>query len=289
MNDYFLIFMHIPKTAGTSLRNMLLSSFGTNKLIIADVPDPFDYEGTLRYVSSKIKKFPEAHAIIGHFMYGIHEAIPTDKYKYITFLRDPVERILSEYFHNFELNGLLGFADNGAYDQSIFEYLIKDNIFSSNLQTKYIHGNKYKDSLIVTENNINQCIMNINKDFAFIGSSANLQMEIARLNEICGLSINIECSRLNNRDYPKPNELFQQHELDKLYKRNSFDMYLINASGIKLDSSKFTSIDSKTIELNLLRTEHKLRMVALKNILVAYKALENDRVKAQKIIEHLSR
>jgi hypothetical protein len=56
--------------------------------------------------------------VIGHFAYGIHTSLPR-AVEYVTVLRDPVERTISQYFHFVRAvpelisnsNGVLSFAD----------------------------------------------------------------------------------------------------------------------------------------------------------------------------------
>lgn len=83
-----IIFLHIPKTGGTSTHSFLVNQFQESEVF----PDRFN---TLRNHSkehlSKYKYFS------GHYdMDGI-ERIPGNKFIF-TFLRDPVERVLSLYY-----------------------------------------------------------------------------------------------------------------------------------------------------------------------------------------------
>lgn len=99
-----LIFSHIPKTAGTSFRVALTHQFGNRKTLNDYGKDePTTSKSVLRsiYVQNDfyqlIKKKPAA--IIGHF--------PVRKYinlssadRVIIFVREPSERVISEYKHH---------------------------------------------------------------------------------------------------------------------------------------------------------------------------------------------
>lgn len=84
-----LIFLHIGKTAGTTLRE--------------DVLTP-GYEG--RVISGDRRGVPKmpiemAHSIdlmFGHFPYGYHRWL-REPHLYITMLRDPIERVVSHYYY----------------------------------------------------------------------------------------------------------------------------------------------------------------------------------------------
>lgn len=83
------IFTHIPKTSGTS--------FFTN-LITANVPKEEIYQvrGLWRLFSEGLPK--EKSVIVGHQPYGLHQFLPGQDVRYITWLREPVDRAVSFYY-----------------------------------------------------------------------------------------------------------------------------------------------------------------------------------------------
>lgn len=91
-----LLFCHLPKSAGTSVRQALqgvcpdlLEVYG-GELRLGG-PDP----EFLRRWSAR-EQLPRV--VIGHFSYGVHEFLDAPA-RYATFLRDPVERVCSLYRH----------------------------------------------------------------------------------------------------------------------------------------------------------------------------------------------
>jgi hypothetical protein len=87
-----LLFLHIPKTAGSTMYKVLERQYSRAK--------------TLRLESSQIDRFKTLPAaqrgryrvIEGHLYFGFHRYIPGAS-TYITFLRRPVERVLSFYYY----------------------------------------------------------------------------------------------------------------------------------------------------------------------------------------------
>ncbi len=94
--DIEIISVHIPKTAGTSLRNMMLQHYGSDK-VCTHYPDSSEVDGT-REITDKTK------VIHGHFLIEeyleLYPEIATDQVKKIAWLRHPVTRLMSHYFYN---------------------------------------------------------------------------------------------------------------------------------------------------------------------------------------------
>ncbi|MFM2091611.1 MAG: hypothetical protein RLZZ127_2100 [Planctomycetota bacterium] len=98
-----LIVIHIPKTAGTSLRVMLeqrlapaerLWIYGTKETLSLDQAGALPAE-TIR----------STRVCMGHFPYGVHERLGVAP-RYATVLRDPVDRVISRYRHALRAAGL---------------------------------------------------------------------------------------------------------------------------------------------------------------------------------------
>ncbi|MGH2722692.1 MAG: hypothetical protein ACRDI0_00225 [Actinomycetota bacterium] len=151
-----LIFMHIPKAAGMSLRQIIVRQYGPDRV---SVPQPqegptllrhwqylrgeggtapkalpgFDPNGLPRRELAKLT--PDAtsrlHVVMGHLWFGLHDALPRPA-TYMTVLRDPVERVLSLYFYRRRRQGLTGTLD---------DYLDAGRDFElDNGQTRYLCG-----------------------------------------------------------------------------------------------------------------------------------------------------
>lgn len=100
-------FMHIPKTAGTSLRAAVFGA-STTSVHIRQIYSGADVEGILKDKDS----LSENTILFGHFSYGLHILLQDERPDYATVLRDPVLRVASLYNHHcrFEsspLHGLL--------------------------------------------------------------------------------------------------------------------------------------------------------------------------------------
>jgi hypothetical protein len=92
-----IVFSHIPKTAGTTLNNILRSNYGSS--ILASRPRKEDTY-TLNDFKKDKKVFSEIKVLSGH---GIKSFIDFKEYEkdmqWITFLRDPQNTLISLYIH----------------------------------------------------------------------------------------------------------------------------------------------------------------------------------------------
>ncbi len=89
-----LIFLHIPKAGGSTISKILEQQYSSAETLTLD-----DRERQI----AQLKALPAAQRgqyrlIQGHLFFGLHRFIPQAS-TYITFLRRPVERVLSFYYY----------------------------------------------------------------------------------------------------------------------------------------------------------------------------------------------
>jgi len=94
-----MLFVHIPKTAGTTFGTILKKQYSRQDL--CELYVSWDSaNGELEMLSSRGR----CSALFGHFSYGIHskpevQTCLWDDVQYATFLRDPVARVVSHFNH----------------------------------------------------------------------------------------------------------------------------------------------------------------------------------------------
>jgi hypothetical protein len=96
-------FVHIQKTAGTTIVNLARSAYGNEHVIShGDFFDGLDHFPLADYEyfqkEQMRKKFGNIRFLSGHFGYDFAKQFIRDRYSF-TFLRNPVERVLSFYFY----------------------------------------------------------------------------------------------------------------------------------------------------------------------------------------------
>jgi hypothetical protein len=91
-----LIFLHIPKTAGTTLHQIIDRHYCLEQIY-------WVHATQVAESITAFKNFPEEkrrqfQLIKGHMGFGLHQVMP-QPCTYFTLLRDPVKRIISHYYH----------------------------------------------------------------------------------------------------------------------------------------------------------------------------------------------
>jgi hypothetical protein len=85
-----LVFIHIPKTAGTTLHKVISHQYSPREILIRH-----DADGPLSEAIPSGAKPPAV--VMGHLSVGLHRYHPG--VRYITCLREPVARLVSHYHH----------------------------------------------------------------------------------------------------------------------------------------------------------------------------------------------
>jgi hypothetical protein len=140
--NQLVVYVHIPKTAGTSFRRLVASQFPERFRV---APNTFTHaqvaEERLRAL---LQEEPTPLAIGGHIVFGLRDALPRDA-RYVTVLRDPIERTLSHYGYLVaprdsveRPHGLLARETPHRGDLTLEEALADPRYLLDNLQTRMV-------------------------------------------------------------------------------------------------------------------------------------------------------
>jgi hypothetical protein len=132
-----LVFNHIKKTAGSSLRHVLFNVYGGRHVHVLYVYKRSrirTWEEHLALLNEKLSEArPRITAVVSHAGYGVHEHLPEQhRYPQFTMLRDPVERTISMYYFVIQ---------NGVYPPDTpIEVFLQDTARAYNTQTADLGG-----------------------------------------------------------------------------------------------------------------------------------------------------
>jgi len=178
-----LIFVHIPKTAGSSLIAVLEKQYPVHRTYSTSYggyyPDgrPLDdYHGSVKsFYALPPERLAQIDLLYGHMPYGLHEKLPRPA-EYFTFLREPVSRLISNYFFEGRTpnSPLYELVRSGAMDLEAYHAHIVD-VGIDNIQTRMIAGifdpaggpPVTPDILRRAEENLTQCFALVGLQEAF--------------------------------------------------------------------------------------------------------------------------
>lgn len=158
ITDEVTLFCHIPKTSGTTFTDILTRYYIYKYVLSLENGFKHDFD-----------KLNNVRLIGGHFDFGFHTRLRKTKFNYITFLRNPVDRIISSYYyakelkyHNFHKRfneiSLLEYVSDDEFNCTHFP-----SVTTNDCQTRMIAGNN--------ENDLNKAKENLLNYFSFVGIS----------------------------------------------------------------------------------------------------------------------
>jgi hypothetical protein len=174
-----LVFVHINKTAGRTVRYILRSSFGTRHCEAEPLQaGPSDRVFSTDDLKLARKVYPRLESIGGHRVTGYVDLQETGtEFKYFTFMRDPVKTCASRFQYNIQYRG--------KKDLVFEEWIQRD--WTRNSQTKLIAGAADADSAIriIKDKNI------------FIGLTERFDESMLLLKGLRANNLNISYRRVN--------------------------------------------------------------------------------------------
>ena len=169
-----LVQIHIPKTAGSALRRVLNKEYGGR---FRKTPNTFTHpqvaEERLRARVTG-ENAVQPLAVAGHIVFGLRDELPADS-RYLTVLREPVERTLSHYGYlvaprdpKERPHGLLARDTPYRPELSLEEALEDPRYLPGNLQTRMIVCRRSPFEQL-PGNALEQAKEHLRSRFAFVG------------------------------------------------------------------------------------------------------------------------
>lgn len=204
------LFLHIPKTAGTSFRLAVERAFGSERVAYDYSPKAWETSDAVRehYYTKKDLEALRAKLmskrvvlLAGHFDFRRYSSILPPS-RVVTFLRDPVARVVAEYHH---------FRRHNGFEGALLEFASQAR--NRNLQCSILRGVPLEDA-------------------EFVGITEHYEESLARLRERLGwdlepivTNVNPERTEIVAGDYP-----LSKDEASALREWNKNDLELFDAA-----------------------------------------------------------
>jgi len=230
-----LIFLHIPKTAGSTFHMILNKRYKSD-----EIKNLFGS----RYSEPEIKNFIETpveskkniRLLKGHMPYGMHNYLPQES-KYISVIRNPIERVISQYYYikKNNYNPLHNLVEKDG--MSISEFVSSGiSVGMNNGHCRFLNGD-------LDEYKFNQCddILldrvkeNITTNFIWLGLTERFDESILVLSILLGWESPPYYIRENVSRNRKSRDSISKEDLSIIEKYNSLDMKLYSFANEMLD------------------------------------------------------
>jgi len=135
-----MVFNHIPKTGGMTFRTILERHYAAGGLLKIGEED---YQASVDAIKDMDEQSKDQISCIsGHIPFGIHRYFPGRNVRYVSFVRDPVSRTISEFFYFINrpnILPLIGVEENTKLDFEQFMELHEERRLF-NIQTRVLGG-----------------------------------------------------------------------------------------------------------------------------------------------------
>ena len=138
MKQPVLLFLHLPRAGGTTLTEVLLRQYPAEAVYL--IHSGRAAESMERFAALGDAEKARYRLIRGHMLFGLHEAVPGES-TYMTFFRDPVDRVISHYMLEIK-RGKLPKMDTPAAQLAHFVEHCETRNYMLNLQTRFLAGDR---------------------------------------------------------------------------------------------------------------------------------------------------
>jgi Galactose-3-O-sulfotransferase len=225
-DDATVIFLHVGKTAGATMRRALGSEYRSSQVmeLLAPTAPPgrLRRDAAVAYFASLPEVERESpRLIMGHMTFGLHEHIARPC-TYVTLMREPLSLVRSQYRHVRRHRGHLLFEEAKAYPD--LESYVRSGISleMDNSQTRAFAGDTTTPFGACTDEMLDRAKSNLDSAFAVVGQTERFDASLVLMQRAFGwdgiryVSVNIDPNR--ERDDASSEELLREH--------NAFDLDL---------------------------------------------------------------
>lgn len=248
-----VIFLHLPKTAGMTIRSILEREYSSSCIYNIYPEGKFSAESYKALPKNRRKKIK---LVCGHFKYGLHEQLEVEKYTYFTLVRNPIDRTISQYYYtkhskHHPLNPILN-SEEMTLQEYVTSGLTKQ---LDNGQTRLLAGEAgYEpDFGDCSDDVLDIAKKNLRESFSVVGTTERFDETLLLLKAVFGWQAMPFYIKKNvSKQRPKRDLLSPDIEAF-LTERQKIDLALHAYSNELLDHAIKTHLRFPTIQLILFR------------------------------------
>jgi len=213
-----LIFLHVPKSAGTTLNRLIEWEYPLFDMYSVD-PYFFRWSRTRLFKLSQ-ERLQRFRVFKGHMPFGLHARLSRPA-TYITVLRDPVDRVISAFYFmsNYKLHpNYWKFRREGWQLEDFVRRSPRENV-----QSKMMAGANYDEPC--TAEILEKAKQNLAKYFSVVGLTERFEESLALMKLRFGWKLDTYSSFNVTRSRPKKREL-SEATVNLIAETNRFDVDL---------------------------------------------------------------
>jgi hypothetical protein len=229
-----LYFLHIPKTAGSTMNYIIKKNYGSKAQEIR-------WHWTAWLAKEKVKekleslKEPDIELIHGHFVYGAHALRHQPQFKYFTFVREPLAKAISGFQH---VRRDKKATFHGSYKTGeLAGYLLDDRILENdNGLVRRISG--FGDEVpygSINQTHLDKAIQNIDDHFLGVGITERFDLSVTWFKSM-GIFKSVYYWKQNSAR-SKARDTVSEEVLDRFRELNKWDVSLYSHCLSRFDSS----------------------------------------------------
>ena len=211
------VYIHIPKTAGTKLRHVLMESYPSVGCSYGTPP----FRRIASLEPADLARFRTHPAVIGHESYATFRRHLVQDARYIAVLRNPVDRIVSHYNH-----AQSHFPAYRERKVSLLRFLETGGAETANLQTCYLSA-RGEDATPGVED-VEEILARIAAGRLTVGIQEHLEESLAPL-RLGGWAAPSAGGRINASTFGFTRASLTEAETDAIRTRNALDFRLYAA------------------------------------------------------------
>jgi hypothetical protein len=251
--DQTIIFLHIPKTAGSTLIRVMEQQYRPEG--VYSIVEPQDFQDLVGLSETKRAEF---RLLKGHMDFGCHELLPGPS-TYFTLLRHPIERVISHYYFMLQEPQYQYYDIITASHMNLRKFIESEfDVMMDNVQTRMLSG---KGSQLTfgtcTEEVLETAKKNLREHFTLVGLTEKFDETLLLLKRAFGWK-NLFYTRRNvTTNRPKQNEL-PAATLDTIINSNQLDMELYRYATMLFQEQVHRQGPSFPVEVKLFQSANKL-------------------------------